>query len=153
MTPLKRFLSFLLLLSYSLGMAHAMVPHSAAMEADTDHSGHEHLHHEPNLQNEEEHFSHHNHCDESVYDLIVCLLAETDHRVEHCVSDLYLASQNQDLQIQSPILILWDAVLSPISLSIDLDETELEYFNVDEILASTERRPHYSLRGPPHISC
>ncbi|QNR22764.1 hypothetical protein [Croceimicrobium hydrocarbonivorans] len=139
MTPLKRLLSFLLLLSYSLGMAHAMVPHSAAIEADTEHSGHEHLHH--------------NHCDESVYDLIVCLLAETDHRVEHCVSDLYLASQNQDLQIQSPILILWDAILRPISISIDLDETELEYFDVDEILASTERRPHYSLRGPPHFSC
>ena len=94
----KQFLVWsLLMLAYSVGLAHNLVPHHhdhlpAEGHAQHDHSSHQHHHHEHQDHEGHEHVEHSDHFDDGLWDFIVCVLSETElpeSGHHHC---LYLAA-------------------------------------------------------------
>jgi hypothetical protein len=86
----KVIISISLLLVYSLGFAHNLIPHSHELnEAFIDHSEIGHHHHQhtgehEHLEEDHEHVAHGSHIDESLYDYLVCMLFEMEHQEHGC---------------------------------------------------------------------
>jgi len=85
----KIIISVSLLLVYSLGFAHNLIPHSHDVnEAFANHSvigHHHHQHADEHEHHDHEHVSHGTHVDENLYDFLVCVLFEMEHEEHGCV--------------------------------------------------------------------
>ena len=154
----KTIISLLLLLTYSLGFAHNLIPHchnSESTEHIVEHDGHHHSHQHNTIEHsnsDHEHIAHKGHLDEGIYDYLVCLIHETETpesecEIEHCFT-VNVNDNNLKLnKLQSTIVLF--AIFQPIPK----DETTQSYAGYDEIRYLSppiEDSPH---RGPPVISC
>jgi len=92
-------ISFFLLLTYTVGFAHQIIPHHQ------DNAGAKHFceaesenHHENAVDNclELICFSHTDHCDEGIYDLLVCLFNDVNHPEDDCDNELYTVAPNNE---------------------------------------------------------
>jgi hypothetical protein len=150
-------ISFVLLLTYSLGFAHNIIPHQHDSETQTHKHSHsvEHTHSHHNATNEldHEHISHGDHFDEGFYDLLVCFLHETDFKTDDCniyymaPTKVNVASNNQTQQLLAVVSTLSSLVSDsenfPSEIFVDNDSTK-EYLS-----PSIDDSP---LRGPPVLS-
>lgn len=79
MNAKKYIASVLMLLIYSVGIAHSSIPHceqlcDVQLHTEVGHSGSNHDHH----------IQHENHCDEDIFDLVTCFLHSAGHALDHC---------------------------------------------------------------------
>lgn len=148
---IKRFISSLfLLLVYSLGFAHNLIPHCHDVnEAFADHSELGHHHHEHSEIHDHdgenhEHVAHGSHVDEGLYDFLVCILFEMEHQ-EHGSVLHFLPTTIKVVNSTQPFLV----VLSNLS--------DVQEFDFIKPTFKTTVTPGYfspligalSLRGPP----
>lgn len=151
-------ISFFLLLTYSLGFAHNLIPHQHDSETEkhshAHDNKHEHHHHsEPKKSKvEHEHISHGDHFDEGFYDLLVCFLHDADFHTDDCNTHYIAPTKTHRSLTNKSQKTLFVATL--LAVTIEVEQPELAtYFNVNSIIFyhshSIEDSP---LRGPPSIS-
>lgn len=153
----KVIISLILLLTYSFGFAHNLVPHCTdSGEENHNHSPshNHHFHFEGEAINSEHaDIAHDDHFDEGINDFITCLVNESetpaeDCSIEHCFTVNFNEFSLKDLnKIQTAILF---STVSDLSVAYKLDSN---YFEVVEEIHSTpliENSPH---RGPPIFFC
>ena len=153
----KLVISIFLLLTYSLWFAHTLVPHCQELisgEYQTSHHHHKHHQHQPGEEKNpnHEHVLHENHFDAGVYDLILCILSETEHPANDCNIEHYVPAKANDnfKELTKAKLI---TVLS--TLFHFTEQPELLPENSSEDVAiylslPLGNSPH---RGPPSLSC
>lgn len=84
----KIIISLSLLLVYSLGFAHNLIPHCHGVDeafvehSDLGHHHHQHAAEHVHAEEDHQHVSHGSHIDENLYDFLVCILFEMEHQ-EH----------------------------------------------------------------------
>jgi|GEM_PF-6550364 len=78
MRLLKSFISFLLILSYTLGLAHNIVPHEHD-ESTGHHKNHSHEHHHSAHDHHSSDIAHAGHHDHNLMDFMKCLLTDLEH--------------------------------------------------------------------------
>ena len=150
-------ISILLLLIYSLGFSHNIIPHQHGVEIEIhehSHEKNEHSHHHHNsakkIKTEHQHVAHGNHFDESLYDLLICFLHES-HQDDDCVTQYYISAKTNrtninKLQVNKFITILFSIILE----NEDRLATGYQiYSNIDYHSQAIEVT---SPRGPPKIS-
>jgi len=151
----KAFISIVLLLTYSLGFTHNIVPHNhdeTVKSHKHEHDDHQHHHHNSNhLHEDHEHISHGAHYDEGWYDLLVCFIHEA-HQTEDCKDHNYLVSKTNNiiinkLKAKKLVTILYSIVMdTEIFESISNCQFDSEIYYLPPLI---EDNP---LRGPPSIS-
>lgn len=145
--------SLVLLLSYSLGFAHNLLPHCSNPD-QFSHSHHQsHEHHSEELSNEvnDEHIAHDNHEDEGFYDFFLCLLSEVDHHYHYELNTDFTFSKISQLNLDF-LKVKIDAVQS--------DESEQRVFTFFTPSLEFNIHQNYSIpfighqnhRGPPYSS-
>ncbi len=75
-------MSFLLLLVYTLGVGHNVIPHchhGTAGEGQADSHSHEHHTHSADEDLDHSHFEHADHLDHCVIDFLICVLSDSEH--------------------------------------------------------------------------
>ena len=152
----------ILLLTYSLGFAHNIIPHSHDSETEHheenhEHEGHHHHHHHHHhstskqLTANHEHITHGNHFDEGLYDLLICFLHEA-HQEDECENQHYIPANTNRIIINKLQVNKLVATLFSITLESEMSEliSENQIDSETSYLSpSVEDTP---LRGPPSIS-
>lgn len=152
----------LLLLTYSFGFTHNLIPHcndlvkeSHSHTSNHNHaSNHNHHFHAEGDQLHDEHIdiAHHDHYDGGLLDFITCLvheseLPEEECSVEHCFTINPSTSSLKINKIQTAIILF--AVFQPIAQDeadfLSTSDVEIKYLS-----PPLEDSPH---RGPPFFSC
>ena len=149
----RTILSLVLLLSYSLGFAHNVLPHCSNPDQFSHSHCQTHVHH-----NEEglhdighEHSAHDNHEDEGFYDFLLCFFSEVDHHYHYELNTDFTFSKISEINLDF-LKVKIHAVL-----------TEVQKPRVFESFVSTrevEDSSTYSIpivgherhRGPPQMS-
>ena len=141
-----------MLLTYSVGFAHNVIPHShidETHEHSGSHEAHSHHHHpNENVHQDHDHVAHGDHYDEGFYDLFICFLHEAEHQEEDCEGHFYISTKSNRVvnKLQSNLFI---AVLFSLVSETDgyNDSTEFDLNLADSYRApSIVETPH---RGPP----
>lgn len=156
----KFFISFLLLLTYTFGFAHDLIPHCQELaigeKQNISHHHHEHHQHEPDvkLSSEHDHIVHEGHYDENIYDLIVCILSELEHPADDdCHVSHYIPTKlNTDLTKQVSKTKIIAILVSVFSLT-DQRKSLYEYNSEVAVQYSSPPLGNSPNRGPPSISC
>lgn len=88
-------ISLLLLFVYSFGFAHSMMPHEHGFYAQNEPEFHDHEHHDHanDIEVNKSHIDHNDHCDEGLFDLILCVLNDFQHHNHDC-EDEHLNFEN-----------------------------------------------------------
>ena len=149
----KTVLSLVLLLSYSLGFAHNLLPHCSNPD-QFSHSHHElHEHHSDGelAESQHEHIAHDNHEDEGLYDFLLCLLSEADHHYHYELNTDFTFSNISEINLD---------FLKVKFKAIAVAEITPDYFT--SFIPSRQLEPqqfyrspfvgHLRHRGPPHLS-
>lgn len=152
----KLIITILLLLTYSFGFAHNLVPHcNDFTEESHDHSSnHNHHFHSEGEELHDDHIdiAHDDHFDGGLFDFITCLvheseLPEDECSVEHCFTINPSTSSLKINKIQTAIILF--AVFQPIAQDeadfLSTSDVEIKYLS-----PPLEDSPH---RGPPFFSC
>lgn len=156
MRSLKPILSVFLLLTYLVGIGHEFLPHSHADEAGTKetHNEHGHLHghhyHAEGDVVDHTHLAHQDHFDDGLFDLLICILSETDHSDEdvHYVLPIEVnQARNKDLNKAKLVAVLV-SFIPFIELSTQTESCS-GFIKDGLVLAYQTASP---LRGPPVIS-
>jgi len=147
----KIIISLFLLLTYSLGIAHNIIPHQHD-GADHQHvseghqeDGHHHLSNDSNT--EHKHIPHGDHFDEDMYELLVCFLHQSESKENDCNKQHYTPAKtyrsliNKDSQLNASLLDNLHRV--------ELKETSLETINFTDQAFSLLLSSCSTLRGPP----
>ncbi len=143
-------ISLLLLLTYSFGSAHNLIPHNQELDLQ-NHIPATHHHYSLNDKNSSNHdlILHQSHFDESLFDLVVCFISETDHPVKKCIIQHYMLTETNDVFPRDPVkaniacLLLMVFTEFSIKKSISVGNTNSGFTHLSPLLKSS---PH---RGPP----
>ena len=141
-----------MLLTYSIGFAHNVIPHSHSDEVhEHETSGTEHSHHHHSVEHahvDHEHVAHGDHYDEGLYDLFLCFLHEAEHQEDDCDVHYFIPTKSNRVlnKVQSNLLVAvmfslvneTDAYTAPADFEINLAESYRAPSIVD-----------IPLRGPP----
>jgi len=155
---LKRaIISFVLILSYSLSFAQSLVPHCSDLNS-LEHShdlerAHQHQHkaqHDDSNENHS-HITHNNHFDEGVYDLLICLMSDSEHGASDCCNQqLPSVSRVSIVLFQNDLAKAVSTFIAVFSLSISSEKDD--YFDLIETIYRSPQVNALSLRGPPIYS-
>lgn len=155
----KIVISVMLLLTYSLGFVHNIIPHTHNSEtgehiiADHD-SGHKHHQHTTteNSNKDHEHTPHNDHFDENLYDYFVCLFNEKDHPAESCNVHHHLPAKSNAPSLKK--LDKTKLISTLLALFSKTEQTELiAGYHINSVI--TYLAPSIAdnpLRGPPTLS-
>ncbi len=151
---LKRtILSLVLLLSYSLGFAHNLLPHCSNPDqfSHSHHQTHEHHTDAGDHASHAEHIAHDNHEDEGLYDFLLCLLSEVDHHYHDELNTDFTFSKISELNLDF-LKIKINAVLNEIKKP-SVFASFIPTVEVDlQRSYSVPLIGHERHRGPPVIS-
>jgi hypothetical protein len=157
MKIIKSIISVSVLLTYSLGFAHTLVPHCQELisgEYQTSHHHHKHHQHQPGEEKNpnHEHILHENYFDAGVYDLILCILSETEHPSNECNVDHYIpVNGNDNLKELTKAKLL--AVLFTLFQFPEQSDTLSDYIGEDVAIYQSPPLDNSPSRGPPYFSC
>jgi len=159
MSIYRSVISIFLLLSYSIGFAHGLVPHSQenanGVEPDTDNYDqfHQHKQHSHDQIAAIAHFEHLDHCDDNMLDLLICLMDDTEHPCAEENAAFYTPSITGNTPSNKYVPVNIIAVL----IAVFTDSGE------DEDLVRSNFGAHLTqlfpplfdapFRGPPTVSC
>lgn len=150
-------ISLSLLLTYSMGFAHNLVPHHeetmeqhVVAEASNEHHGHAHHEHPLaiDLVDSHEHISHNNHFDSDVYDLIVCFFNETAHPTSACNIEHFPNSKSaSDSKVKNGNSVI--SMIDDKSVQVAYIEIVMPFGNTSTIPYSNPPITQSPHRGPP----
>ena len=153
-------ISFFLLFVYSISFAHSLSFHEHGFYAEHQHefisdqeTEHHHNHHSHNQHSETKtaHINHNNHCDEGIFDLIICVLSEANHHHNDCHLEHQPTHEYKRVSNQSNVKLIL-SFNSFVIQSIDsFSKTELSspQLSLDIQSKLIDTSP---LRGPPVLS-
>ncbi|MBD78784.1 MAG: hypothetical protein CL840_07680 [Crocinitomicaceae bacterium] len=147
----KVIISLVLLLVYTTGFAHNLIPHCHQHENNPDAHVHGHMHVDSHSHEhaDHHHVDHGDHIDEGIYDYLYCVLSEMKH---HDHDDAHIHFIQQIKPVNSLLIIAWAMVASEPSL----EGLHNAYLIPNLYLESNYFSPLISntpLRGPPQASC
>lgn len=154
------FISVMLLLAYSLGFAHNLIPHThineTAEEIVTHDENRHHHYHYNNYHHKKhvnhEHILHGDHFDENLYDLLVCFLHTTDDKqAKDCNGQFYMPTTKKRIINNVPQVQLLAIIISIVP-GLEITFTN-EFYEWVETLHSLPPINSTSLRGPPSFFC
>jgi hypothetical protein len=152
----KIVISFLLLLTYSLGFAHNLIPHCQkfySVESNSHQEKEKEKHHHEDLSSDHEHIQHEGHYDEDLYDLLVCFLNEMEHPANDCNVEHCFPARTNDASSKVFAKAKFITALLTVIAHVDESEQTSDYgSDSDAIYLSPpiDDSPH---RGPPSLSC
>lgn len=155
---LKFCISFFLLLTYTFGFAHNLIPHcqELAIGEKQNISHHHHEHHQHQSEEEtnpdHEHIPHEDHFDAGIYDLILCILSEAAHPSSECNVDLYFPINGND-SIKELTKANLLGVLFTLFQFPEQSDTLSVYIGEGIALYLTPPLDNSPSRGPPYFSC
>jgi len=159
---IKSVISVFLLLTYSIGFAHDLIPH-CHIDGSTEHAieaheaNHHHLEHHNHAITEhiddDDDVLHENHLDDSLFDYVVCLLSTLDHQA----SDEAHQHINPENTTHVSIKGLAKNKFASLHFAAEIDPTDNKPF----FLFNRNRAVHYQApfavaaphRGPPSFYC
>lgn len=159
MQLIKQIGSILLLLVYSLGMAHGAIPHSHyvgmtnsfVLEHGVEHNGHHHHYHNANYTENHTHVAHGAHFDNGLVDLLICLLSESEYED---IADLFFGGASVNGVSMDLAKIQLAAVFAPF-FTFEVAEVEIiaaHGRSEADILYCYSHTDSSSRRGPPTVS-
>ena len=151
----KTVISLILILSYSIGFAHNLIPHCTDFHSDGEHSEsahHNHSHHTHDdgnfVEENHDHVEHDDHFDDGYLDYLICLIDNLDHSNGSCNLECYTPlveykfANNEDIQSQDLEVDWIESDFFP--------EYSVEDYRTNTILTNSvlgiEQRPE---RAPP----
>ncbi|MEQ9187733.1 MAG: hypothetical protein RLP15_08355 [Cryomorphaceae bacterium] len=158
----RALISLLLLLTYSLGFAHYLIPHCEANNIEHQvaaHEGNPHHHHEHHQHAfddkhiDHEDIVHNDHLDGGVYDLVVCLLGDMEHPYQDCNLQHYLLSKtndNVDIRLTNAKLV---SILLTVFGFTDSNKALSEFSSEVATVCLSPPIGDSPHRGPPSLSC
>ncbi len=157
----KMFISCFLLLTYSFGFSHALIPHQEKkdvysqniilQENEHHHQHHDHVKNE-DTSNDHKHIQHENHFDESLYDLIACFLCELEHTSNTCEIQHYIPVRTIEEANHNFAKTKLATLLLAIIVGVEQIEPISKYDNNSKnnyLSPPLENSPH---RGPPSLT-
>ncbi|NNC94977.1 MAG: hypothetical protein HKN92_05395 [Chitinophagales bacterium] len=145
----KSLISLFLVVAYSVGFAHEIVPHCHAENESTCTAVVTHLIHENDGHNEDHlHITHSDHLHDGILEFFICKILESDHHdPKHIFCQLYTTPLQLSLQIQVSSFIEQDAFefLKFFSTSTIHTTYKVARRSVHELLPGHDR-------GPPSIA-
>jgi hypothetical protein len=160
MRLVKSIISLLLLLTYSVGFAHDLVPHCHVNKTTNwtfknptkkDHHLAHHKHTRA-VDLDENTIVHENHLDDSLFDFVVCILSEIEHHEDFIHHHFIPGTTDHSLEkkLNNPslthIIFVSGLEFSPKESTIPSDTFSAHYTEASFVASS----PH---RGPPTLSC
>ena len=150
----KALLSCLLVLTYSIGFTHNLVPHCSGEVEHVDvstESVHHHDHHEHNQNDasDHEHIVHKNHLDLNYLDLVLCLLEDVEQDASHCGQEHCFVLYSKILSLKDLPSTQLTYILCSFIQSTDVIDLQSQYdLGICYCYQSPpiEKSPH---RGPP----
>lgn len=153
----KAIISVFLLLTYSMGLAHEVIPHCHHNTVGPESNGHHVVDHQHDLghvcEKESAHFDHRAHCDEGFMNFVVCLMSETDHPDTCNERSLFLPSLTHDLSSNQGVKLLITAAILLTSYDFFSLSACKQTFADPSFSCFPRASSPASLRGPPSISC
>jgi hypothetical protein len=160
----KIIISILLMLTYSVGFAHNLVPHCQEMgyefmaDKSVQAGHHHHKHHQNKLSENSDsvrdYISHSNHYDAGIYDLLLCILNEFGHPATDCNMENYIPVKSNDattINLSKVKLIVEIIIFIPQTDS-QSKSSIVSGTDVSAIYFSPQLKT-FSLRGPPLFTC
>lgn len=155
----KQIGSLLLLLVYSVGIAHGAIPHThfadelevPVYEHGMEHgSHHQHHHHNADDSGDHTHVQHEGHFDNGLMDMLICILSESDHTD---IAELFLFAEGNEASLDEAKLQLAAVLVSFVTTN--LEETSSKTVVYTPWVDGSYNCFHVSAasrRGPPFIS-
>lgn len=151
----KAIISCLLVLTYTIGFTHNLVPHCAVGVVHIDQSSdseHHHKHHKHSEvdPNEHDHIVHKGHFDKNYIDLVFCLLEDVEQNAEHCGQEHCFVISSEVLSLKNLPSKSFAYILHKVFHAVTVIESPNSYngetfcnYNSPPL----ENSPH---RGPPY---
>ena len=149
----KIFISFFLLFVYTAGVAHELIPHhqdevKEVCEFTAENS------HESNHDTECGEltcFTHTDHCDDGLVDLLSCLFSDENHPDDDCTNEVYLPSSSHNMDMDTFSKVKLTSVFVTVFQLIPVQNTPTFYgFEIPDWYASPPIQ-NSSNRGPPVV--
>ncbi|MCK5369947.1 MAG: hypothetical protein KAQ62_15410 [Cyclobacteriaceae bacterium] len=153
----KAVISFLLLLTYSFGFAHNLIPHYQELDPHNyistinHHQHHQHVL-EEKISSDHKHISHDNHFDEGLFDLLVCFFSETEHPLSGCEIQHHLPPETIDVSTKKLSKGNFVAILFAIILKAKQSEQNFICKTDSKAIYLSPLLEDSPYRGPPSIS-
>lgn len=150
MNFIKTGISFLLLLTYSLGFAHNLVPHCSSILPHESHA-YSHQHHSHQSPHEEDHMHvvHQNHVDDGLLDYVLCVVNDTGNEEHECVEDHFFTIQNNAISLKKIIYLPTSIILFAINNELKEALMATRFMLENNITYVSPPLKNTSLRGPP----
>ena len=158
----RAIISLLLLLTYSLGFAHYLIPHCEAsniehqVAASQENPHHHHEHHQHTSDDKDidhEDIVHNGHLDAGLYDYIVCFLSDAEHPAEDCNLQHYLPANTNDKIDSQLSKAQFVAVLFTVFCIVKQDEALPKSRSEFAAVYLSPPIGDSPYRGPPSLSC
>ena len=149
----KTILSLVLLLSYSLGFAHNLLPHCSNPDqlSHNHHELHEHYNGEGSSELDHAHITHNNHKDEGLYDFLLCLLSEVDHHTHDELNTEFTFSKTSKVNLGF-LKVKFNAITAE-KISVEYFSSFISVQPIDfQHFYYSPRIGHLRHRGPPQVS-
>ena len=153
----KVLISILLLITYSLGFSHNLIPHTHNVESEEHTIAHQkgehhhHYHQNETRKQGHEYITHGDHYDENIYDLLVCFLHNADEQKEMCSFELYIPSPSNRALANKIEKVKLLAILAALSTEIEQPKIIFSEFTYLKIKSSPSPIENSPLRGPPEV--
>lgn len=146
---LKTILSIFLLLIYSIGFAHNVIPHHHSYEVEEHLLNHQHVN---VVDLDEDDILHESHLDDSFVDYVLCLLSEIKHPSSYHVDHHFISFPKEDASSKvfiSKAIVVSAIILEKPSPNQSFTLVRTPYFT-NYLSANTTSSP---FRGPPFYFC
>lgn len=148
----KIFISVILLLVYTIGFSHNLIPHTHDIDTEDEIVVHNEDHHHHKTHKEKhanhEHISHGDHFDEGFYELLICFLHTAENQSKDCDNHYYIATDHnriitskQQVKLLATIVALYNEPEESFLFS--------EFYAVAELKIRPPLITNSPLRGPP----
>ncbi len=154
----KIILSLFLLFTYSLGIAHNIIPHQhddgSHQHVSENHHNHGHEHHSSNIAHtDHHHISHGDHFDENMYELLLCFLHQSENHENDCKKQHYTPSKTYRSLTSKNKTSSFESTLCDNTFPIKTTEFSINFFNPAKRPPKLLLNSCSTLRGPPpHIA-
>jgi hypothetical protein len=151
----KALISFLLILSYSFGFAHNLVPHCT--EFHIEHADEIHEHHDDHhdhevgeiIDDDHSHVVHNDHYDDNLLDYFLCALEDVNHHDDGCNLECYTQIPEFNGSEKSADKSLDHFDFQSCFVSLERTSSESNYTDVSVLHLSEESTAQCPYRGPP----
>jgi len=150
MKILKTVISLFLLLTYSIGFAHNLVPHCSTFSPHESHPP-SHQHHNDLGEHDEDHVHvlHNSHIDEGVFDFVLCLATEAGDEENECIEEHCFTVNTNTVSLKKTAHLATAIVLFSITNEPVIATINNSLINEESLFYASPPISNTPLRGPP----